>query len=61
MAKQPRSGSGERFARLVRTLGNKPGIYDPEALAAKIGRAKVGKQKFQKLARIGRRRAAREA
>jgi hypothetical protein len=34
------------------------GVKDPKALAAFIGRKKLGKAKFQKLAAEGRRRAA---
>ncbi|MFI5335600.1 MAG: hypothetical protein ACHQ5A_02370, partial [Opitutales bacterium] len=34
------------FARLVRTLAHRPGVTDPKALAAAIGRKKYGAQKF---------------
>lgn len=49
-------GSGQRFAALKSELANKPGITNPAALAASIGRRKYGKEKFQKLAAKGRRR-----
>lgn len=51
-------GSGGRFAALKKTLSNRPGVKDPAALAAAIGRKKLGKERFQKLAAAGRRRAA---
>ena len=51
---KPRLGSGERFAHLKNMLAKKPGIKDPGALAAKIGRKKYGKEKFQKLAAHGK-------
>ena len=38
----------------------KQGARDPRALAAWIGRKKLGKAKFQSLAAKGRRRALRE-
>lgn len=40
---------GARFAKLKAALAKKPGIYDPEALAATIGRRKYGKKGFTKL------------
>lgn len=55
---KPPLGSGERFAALKKTLANRPGVKDPGALAASIGRKQLGKQRFQKLAAAGRRRAA---
>tara|TARA_R110002020_G_scaffold449253_2_gene662311 strand:- start:5487 stop:5657 length:171 start_codon:yes stop_codon:yes gene_type:complete len=50
-------GSGKRFSTLAKKL-DKQGVRDPKALAAHIGRKKYGKQKFQKLAAAGRRRAS---
>jgi hypothetical protein len=41
-------------------LLEKKGVKDPGALAAYIGRKKLGKAKFQSLAAKGRRRAMRE-
>lgn len=49
-----KAGTGERFKRLKDVLGKKPGITNPGALAAKIGREKFGKAKFQKMAAKGR-------
>lgn len=46
-------GEGGRFAALKQKLGHK-GIKDPGALAAFIGRKKLGKAKFQGLAAKGR-------
>lgn len=48
-------GSGGRFKALKAKLASKPGITNPGALAASIGRKKYGAQKFQKLATAGRR------
>lgn len=53
MAK-PRLGSGARFAALKGKLAGRPGIKDPAALAASIGRKKYGKKKFQSLAAKGK-------
>ena len=47
-------GQGGRFAALKNALANKPGITNPAGLAAKIGREKLGKAKFQKLAAAGK-------
>jgi len=55
---KPTLGSGERFAALKKTLAARPGVNNPGALAASIGRKKLGKQRFQNLAAAGRRRAA---
>lgn len=53
MAK-PKLGSGARFAALKAQLSKKPGVTDPGALAASIGRKKYGKSRFQALAAAGR-------
>ena len=49
-------GTGKRFKALANKLGEKGGLRDPEALAAFIGRKKLGKTKFQALAAKGRKR-----
>ena len=54
-----RLGGGGRFEKLVGQLENK-GVKDPAALAAAIGRKRLGKARFQSLAAKGRRRAMRE-
>ena len=54
MAK-PKLGSGQRFKELAHSFAHK-GIENPGALAAKIGRKKYGKQRFQKLASRGKER-----
>jgi len=46
-------GIGTRFAKLSKTLAAK-GARNPKALAAWIGRNKLGKGRFQKLAAKGR-------
>lgn len=52
--KQPKLGSGKRFARLKASLSHKKGIKDPGALAASIGGKKFGNQKMQKMAQKGK-------
>jgi hypothetical protein len=52
--KKPKLGSGKRFKQLVGKLQGK--VRDPAAVAASIGRKKLGKARFQKLAAAGRRR-----
>ena len=54
MAK-PRLGSGMRFKALTTKL-KKRGARNPKALSAYIGRKKLGKSAFQKLAAAGRKR-----
>jgi hypothetical protein len=51
--KKPRLGSGKRFKALVAKLEMR-GAYDPEALAAWIGRKRYGKKKFSKLSHHSR-------
>jgi hypothetical protein len=53
MAK-PKLGSGERFDQLAKQLGNRPGVKNPAALAAYIGRKKYGAKKFGQLSKGGR-------
>jgi len=52
-------GGGGRYEKLIGQL-EKKGVREPRALAAYIGRKKLGKAKFQSLATKGRRRAERE-
>ena len=47
-------GGGGRFAALEGKLAKRPGVTNPGALAAYIGRKKYGKSKFQKLAAGGK-------
>lgn len=51
--KRPKLGTGKRFEKLIEKLDSQ-GADDPKALAAYIGRKKLGKKKFQKLAAKGR-------
>ncbi len=53
--KKAKLGTGKRFASLKGKLAKK-GVKNPAALAASIGRKKLGKAKFQKLAAAGRKR-----
>lgn len=55
MSHKPKLGSGLRFKRLANSFAHK-GIDNPGALAAKIGREKYGKKKFQSLSDKGRKR-----
>ena len=52
--KKPKLGSGKRFAALESKLAKQPGITNPGALAASIGRKKYGAKKFAKLAAKGK-------
>ena len=55
--KKPTLGSGKRFRSLSAEL-KKKGAKNPDALAAWIGRKKLGKKKFQSLAAKGRKKAS---
>ena len=51
-ARQPKLGTGARFAELKEKLGRRKGkVRNPGALAAYIGRKKYGKKKFAQLAK----------
>ena len=50
MAGNMKLGGGGRFSALESKLASKPGIRNPEALAASIGRKKYGKKRMQSLA-----------
>ena len=54
MAGKPKLGSGQRFATLKASLAKKPGVTDPGALAASIGRKKYGAKKFAALGAKGK-------
>ena len=47
-------GSGGRFAALKSKLSKEPGVTNPGALAASIGRKKYGAKKMAKLSAAGR-------
>ena len=47
-------GEGGRFAALKSTLGKRPGVTNPGALAAYIGRKKYGAKRLAKMAAAGR-------
>jgi hypothetical protein len=53
MAK-PKLGSGARFSRLASELGKRPGVNNPRALAAYIGRKKYGSHKMAQMSARGR-------
>lgn len=47
-------GEGGRFAALKQKLASKPGITNPGALAASIGRKKYGAKKMASMAAAGK-------
>lgn len=49
-------GSGERFAALKKSIAARGGVRDPAAVAASIGRKKLGAARFQRLAVAAKRR-----
>lgn len=51
---KPPLGSGQRFSALKSKLAGQPGVTNPGALAASIGRKKYGTAKFQSLASKGK-------
>lgn len=51
---KPKLGSGERFAQLKSKLAHRPGVTNPGALAAYIGRKKYGAKKMAALSVHGR-------
>lgn len=52
--RQPKLGTGERFSKLKNHLSHQPGINDPAALAASIGRKRLGAKKMTDLALKGK-------
>ena len=57
MAKGMKLGAGGRFEKLEASLASKPGVTNPGALAASIGRKKYGAEKMAKFSAAGRARA----
>jgi hypothetical protein len=53
---QPKLGSGGRFANLKAALSKRPGVTNPGALAASIGRKKFGAGKMASMSATGRKR-----
>ena len=56
--KLPKLGSGARFKKLSSKLAKRPGVTNPGALAAYIGRQKYGAKRFSSLSAKGRARAS---
>ena len=52
--KSMKLGGGGRFQKLEKELDAKPGITDPGALAASIGRKKYGSGAMARMAAAGR-------
>lgn len=46
--------SGEKFKKLKETLSKEKGVTDPAALAAEIGRKKLGQAKMTQLSEKGK-------
>jgi hypothetical protein len=51
---KPKLGTGERFSALKSSLAERPGVRNPGALAAYIGRQKYGASKMAKMASHGK-------
>lgn len=47
-------GSGTRFKNLKNKLAHEPGVKDPGAVAASIGRKKYGNKKMAQLSNKGK-------
>lgn len=58
--KSMRPGGGGKFAALKSALADRPGVENPGALAAYIGRKKYGAKKMGSFAAAGRKRRARQ-
>lgn len=54
MKKKAKLGTGARFEALAKNLAARPGVHDPKALAAAIGRKKYGGHKMAMMAAKGR-------
>lgn len=54
MEHKPKLGSGKRFKKLSSALAKQPGIKDPNALAAAIGRKKFGNKKMSQMSQAGK-------
>lgn len=58
MAKSMKPGGGGRFAKLKGELAKKPGVKNPGAVAAAIGRKKYGSAKMAAFSAAGKARSA---
>jgi hypothetical protein len=56
MKRKAKLGSGARFEALAKNLAGRPGVHDPKALAAAIGRKKYGAKRMAQMANKGRHR-----
>lgn len=54
--KMPKLGSGERFAKLTKSIAARGNVSNPAAVAASIGRKKYGAEKMAKMAAAGRKK-----
>lgn len=53
MGKSMKLGGGGRFAKLESSLAGKPGIRNPAAVAASIGRKKYGQKRMSAFSKLG--------
>lgn len=53
----PKLGTGARFKALSAKLSKEPGVTDPDALAAAIGRKKYGSARMAKMSAAGRKKS----
>lgn len=53
---KPPLGTGQRFHALQTMLSHRPGVMDPAALAASIGRKKYGNKRYTQLAVAGKKK-----
>ena len=51
--KSMKLGGGGRFSKLESEVAQEPGVRNPQALAASIGRKKYGKSKFAAMSKKG--------
>lgn len=56
MAKQPKLGFGTRFKNLKNKLAHQPGVKNPGAVAAAIGREKYGNKKMAAMSAKGKKK-----
>lgn len=55
--KSNKLGGGGRFAQVVAAVKGKPGVTNPKAIAASIGRKKYGAKKMAAMAKAGKKKS----
>jgi hypothetical protein len=56
MAKSMKLGGGGRFAKLKNQIAKEPGVKDPGAVAAAVGREKYGNKKMAAMSKAGKKK-----